>query len=154
MLLTRAGGQTTVRNIHNMTPVACVMAEHKDKPDTDELIEFLMGVNKVQDRENFKKERDANRAQREELDQLKREAYGRSAAGKKATFKEKAMKDYERWRQGGEEFKTNIEKRAENRRKKPNEFFEAKDEAWRERRPEGHSTTGGDIPAPRTNPGY
>jgi hypothetical protein len=149
VLLTRAGGQTTTRNIHAMTPVQCVTAE---LDDCDELVDFLTNVNQSQDRENYKKERDANRAQREEVERLKREAYLRSNGGKKATFKEKMMKEYEKWRKGDDEFLEGIEKRKVNQAKKPNEYFEDPD--WRLRPPPDHSTTNGDIPPPRMHAGF
>jgi hypothetical protein len=48
------------------------MAEQEAGEDKDQLIEYLMKVNQKQDRENYKKERDANKAQREEIESKRR----------------------------------------------------------------------------------
>ncbi|GMH51233.1 hypothetical protein TrVE_jg7696 [Triparma verrucosa] len=139
VLLCRAGAKTTTRDIHNHTPVTTVVNEIDD---CDDLVDFLTHVNIDQDRDRYKKEREANKAQRDEIERLKMEALSRASKGEKMSFKEKMQKEYNKWRKGDEDFLNEVERRKKLKAAKPNEYFV--DEDWRKRPPKGHDPAAGE----------
>ena len=139
VLLCRAGAKTTLRDIHNHTPVTNVINE---VDDNEELVDFLTHVNIGQDRENYKKEREANKALKEQMDRQKMEALAKANKGLKMSFKDKMQREYNRWRRGDEDFLNEMERRKKLKQTKPDEYF--MDEDWRKRPPKDHDPAAGE----------
>ncbi|GMI09608.1 hypothetical protein TrRE_jg1346 [Triparma retinervis] len=141
-LICRAGGKTFAKDIHGHAPVTSVINELDEGKGKDELVDFLQHVNIDQDREKYKQEREANKAQREEIERLKKDALSRKNKGAKMSFKEKMKKEYDKWRKGDKDFNNEVERRARLKREKPDEYFE--DEDWRMRPPADHDPAAGE----------
>ena len=117
-----------------MTPVQVVLAEQRG----EELVDFLMTVNEGQEKDEYKKEIQANKALKLAEQQAREEQYAKKYAKTKMSFKEKAMKDYEKWRNGDEKFLNEIERRKQLRLAKPNEYFPEKEVPGRKKPPKNH----------------
>mmetsp|Transcript_26360 Transcript_26360/g.52582 ORF Transcript_26360/g.52582 Transcript_26360/m.52582 type:complete len:272 (+) Transcript_26360:3-818(+) len=139
VLLCRAGAKTNLRDIHNHTPVTNVANEIEDSED---LVDFLAHVNIDQDRENYRKEREANKALKEEMDRLKMEALAKANKGLKMSFKDKMQREYKKWRNGDDDFLNEVERRKKLKQQKPDEYFV--DEDWRKRAPKDHDPAAGE----------
>jgi ankyrin repeat protein len=84
-LLCRSGAKCTMRNINHQSPVQVIIEEMTGDAEGDELITFLLELNKEGTKEDFRKEIEANRLQKEN-DATERAAMlvKRGAGGKKA----------------------------------------------------------------------
>lgn len=142
VLLCRSGAKTSTKDIHTHAPVTSVVNELDEGKEKDQLVDFLTHVNIDQDRENYRKEREANKAQREEIERLKKEVLARKNKGAKMSFKDKMKKEYDRWRKGDDDFLNEVDRRARLKKAKPEEYFV--DEDWRRRPPKDHDPAAGE----------
>lgn len=130
-LLCRNGAIATLRNAQTHTPVQVVIAEQRG----EDLVDFLMKINEGQEKDEYKREIEANKAMRQREREAIEEQLKKKREKGKLSFKEKAMRDYEKWRNGDELFLNEIERRKQLRRTKPNEYFPEKEEPGRKKPP-------------------
>ena len=111
--------------------------------DSAPIVEFLSNVNKDQDKDNYRKEREANKEQKRVDDELRAEQRRKANAGKKMSAKDKVKKDYEAWRKGTDSQKEEIKRRAALRKLNPHDYFNEDDTEWRLKPPTDHDPAGG-----------
>lgn len=137
-LLVKRGGVSTMRDSAMRTPVQ-VALEREERDE--ELIEFLTRCNEGQEKDEYKKEIEANKELRKREEEAQRAAHAKRMGQQKMGFKERTMREYERWRGGDSTFLNEIERRKKLRADKPKEYFGEGDEEWRKKPPKGHDPT-------------